>query len=65
MDGVWPLQDAKNCFSAVVDAPARGESQNVIRRGQWVSVVLSELPLRQRDPGVGGGSAVSGRRIAC
>ena len=41
MDAVWTLQDAKNRFSAVVDAAARGEPQKVTRRGQWVSVVLS------------------------
>ena len=35
------LQDAKNRFSAVVDAAARGEPQKVTRRGKWVSVVLS------------------------
>lgn len=41
MDSVWTLQDAKNRFSAVVDAAARGEPQKVTRRGKWVSVVLS------------------------
>jgi antitoxin Phd len=41
MDAVWSLQDAKNRFSAVVDAAARGEPQMVTRRGKWVSVVLS------------------------
>jgi len=41
MDAVWTLQDAKNRFSAVVDAAARGGPQKVTRRGKWVSVVLS------------------------
>ena len=41
MDAVWTLQDAKNRFSAVVEAAARGEPQRVTRRGKWVSVVLS------------------------
>ena len=41
MDATWTLQDAKNRFSAVVDAAARGEPQKVTRRGKWVSVVLS------------------------
>ncbi len=41
MDAIWTLQDAKNRFSAVVDAAARGEPQKVTRRGKWVSVVLS------------------------
>jgi prevent-host-death family protein len=35
------LQDAKNRFSAVVDAASRGQPQRVTRRGKWVSVVLS------------------------
>jgi len=37
----WTLQDAKNRFSAVVEAAATGEPQKVTRRGKWVSVVLS------------------------
>ena len=41
MDATWTLQDAKNRFSAVVDAAARGEPQMVTRRGKRVSVVLS------------------------
>ena len=41
MVAMWALQDAKNRFSAVVDAAARGEPQMVTRRGKWVSVVLS------------------------
>ena len=38
---VWTLQNAKNRFSAVVEAAVRGEPQKVTRRGKWVSVVLS------------------------
>jgi antitoxin Phd len=34
MDATWSLQDAKNRFSAVVDAAARGEPQMVTRRGK-------------------------------
>jgi len=41
MDAVWTLQDAKNRFSAVVDAAVQGKPQKVTRRGKWVSVVLS------------------------
>ena len=41
MDAVWTLQDAKNRFSAVVDAAAQGKPQKVTRRGKWVSMVLS------------------------
>ena len=41
METTWTLQDAKNRFSAVVDAAARGEPQKVTRLGKWVSVVLS------------------------
>lgn len=41
MEAVWTLQDAKNRFSAVVDAALAGEPQKVTRRGRWVGVVLS------------------------
>jgi len=37
----WSLHDAKNRFSAVVDAALRGEPQWVTRRGKPVSVVIS------------------------
>ncbi|ACL73165.1 type II toxin-antitoxin system Phd/YefM family antitoxin [Thioalkalivibrio sulfidiphilus] len=37
----WSLHDAKNRFSAVVDAALRGEPQWVTRRGKRVGVVLS------------------------
>ena len=37
----WPLQDAKNRFSAVVDAALAGEAQHVTRRGKPAVVVLS------------------------
>ena len=37
----WPLQDAKNKFSAVVDAALAGEPQRVSRRGQPAVVVLA------------------------
>lgn len=38
---MWTLQDAKNRFSAVVDAALRGEPQEVSRRGKPAVVVLS------------------------
>ena len=38
----WPLQDAKNKFSAVVNAALAGEPQHVTRRGQPAVVVLAE-----------------------
>jgi antitoxin Phd len=41
MEGGWTLQDAKNRFSAVVEAALQGKPQKVTRRGEWVSVVLS------------------------
>ncbi|MFZ4803822.1 MAG: type II toxin-antitoxin system Phd/YefM family antitoxin [Synechococcus lacustris] len=41
MASVWTLQDAKNRFSALVEAALTGEPQRVTRRGKWVSVVLS------------------------
>lgn len=37
----WTLQDAKNKFSAVVDAAMKGEPQHVTRRGQDAVVVVS------------------------
>lgn len=37
----WQLQDAKNRFSAVVDAALAGEPQQVTRRGKPAVVVLS------------------------
>jgi prevent-host-death family protein len=38
---MWTLQDAKNRFSAVVDAALAGQPQAVTRRGQPAVVVLS------------------------
>jgi antitoxin Phd len=38
---VWTLQDAKNKFSAVVEAAQRGEPQHVTKRGVDAVVVLS------------------------
>ncbi len=37
----WQLQDAKNRFSAVVDAALLGEPQRVTRRGLPVVVVVA------------------------
>ena len=37
----WPLHDAKNRFSAVVDAALAGDPQRVTRRGRPAVVVLS------------------------
>lgn len=39
---MWTLQDAKNRFSAVVDAALAGTPQHVSRRGKPAVVVLSE-----------------------
>ena len=42
MDGQsWSLQDAKNKFSAVVEAALKGEPQTVTKRGKPAVVVLS------------------------
>ena len=38
---MWTLQDAKNRFSAVVDAALAGEPQEFTRRGKPAVVVLS------------------------
>jgi antitoxin Phd len=37
----WSLQDAKNKFSAVVEAALKGEPQTVTKRGKPAVVVLS------------------------
>ena len=37
----WQLQDAKNRFSAVVEAAVRGQPQQVTRRGEPVVVVIA------------------------
>ena len=43
----WSLQDAKNKFSAVVDAAQRGEPQMVTKRGKAAVVVLSAQEFRR------------------
>ncbi len=40
-DKTWSLYEAKNRFSAVVEASMAGEAQWVTRRGRRVSVVVS------------------------
>ena len=37
----WPLQDAKNKFSAVVEAAVAGNPQRVTKRGKPAVVVLA------------------------
>ena len=37
----WPLQDAKNKFSALVNAAIAGEPQRVTRYGQPAAVILA------------------------
>lgn len=37
----WSLQDAKNSFSAVVDAALHGHPQTVTKRGKPAVVILS------------------------
>ena len=37
----WPLQDAKNRFSAVVEAAVAGDPQRVTKRGKPAVVVLA------------------------
>jgi antitoxin Phd len=43
---MWTLQDAKNRFSAVVDAALAGAPQAISRRGKPVVVVLAEAHYR-------------------
>lgn len=54
MGNHWTLQDAKNKFSAVVDAAQQGIPQHVTKRGVEAVVVLSAEEyerLSQLDPG--------------
>lgn len=37
----WPIQDAKNKFSALVNAALAGEPQRVTRRGQPAVIVIA------------------------
>ena len=46
----WPLQDAKNKFSAVVEAALAGEPQRVTRRGRPAVVVLAVEEVRTSLP---------------
>lgn len=39
---MWTVQDAKNKFSAVVDAALAGTPQHVTRRGKPAVVILSD-----------------------
>lgn len=41
MSKPWTLQDAKNKFSAVVEAAVKGKPQRVTRRGQPAVVVVA------------------------
>ena len=45
--GEWKLQDAKNKFSAVVDAAIGGEPQHVTRRGKPAVVVVESNEFRR------------------
>lgn len=57
---MWTLQDAKNCFSAVVEAALAGQPQEVSRRGKPAVVVLSaaEYARMREAAGVQRGSFV-------
>lgn len=44
---MWTLQDAKNRFSAVVDAALSGTPQEVTRRGKPAVVVVSAQEYRR------------------
>lgn len=58
---MWTLQDAKNRFSAVVDAALAGQPQEVSRRGKPAVVVLSadEYARMRRAAGQTRGSFIS------
>jgi antitoxin Phd len=48
---VWTLQDAKNHFSAVVEAAMAGEPQRVTRRGKPAVVVVAEEQFARLEAG--------------
>ncbi len=52
---MWTLQDAKNRFSAVVDAALSGRPQEVSRRGKPAVVVLSAAEYDRLLQAAGGG----------
>jgi antitoxin Phd len=43
----WSLQDAKNSFSAVVEAASKGTPQTVTKRGKPAVVILSIAAYQQ------------------
>jgi antitoxin Phd len=49
---IWPLQDAKNRFSAVVKAAAAGPAQLVTVHGVPAAVVMSPLEFERLRQGV-------------
>lgn len=51
---MWNLQDAKNRFSAVVEAALAGEPQRVSRRGKPAVVVLSAAQYERLQRSAGG-----------
>lgn len=51
---MWTLQDAKNRFSAVVDAALLGAPQEVSRRGKPAVVILSADEYRRLVAAAGG-----------
>ena len=55
MDQHWSLQDAKNSFSAVVEAALKGTPQTVTKRGKPAVIVVSVAEydrLTRRDAGM-------------
>lgn len=54
---MWTLQDAKNRFSAVVDAALSGTPQEVTRRGRPAVVVVSAAEYRRLVAGATEGRA--------
>lgn len=54
---MWSLQDAKNRFSAVLDAAMAGQPQRVSRRGKPAVVILSAADYDRMRQAAGGGVA--------
>ena len=63
---MWTLQDAKNRFSAVVEAALAGCPQEVSRRGKPAVVVLSVEEYRRLSAGeMRGGESFGDHQLAC
>jgi prevent-host-death family protein len=50
MNATWPLQDAKNKLSELVDTALRDGAQTITRHGKPVAVILSAAAYARLQP---------------